>query len=54
MDESSSVYAKPPQEVGYNKPSALMTGAAAIDPEGGVRHSQSSLHHYSNGSTAEE
>ena len=33
MDESSSLYAKPSQEVGYNKPSALVTGAAAIDPE---------------------
>ena len=33
MDETSSLYAKPSQEVGYNKPSALVTGAAAIDPE---------------------
>jgi len=33
MDETSSLYAKPSQEVGYNKSSALVTGAAAIDPE---------------------
>jgi len=33
MDETSSLYANPSQEVGYNKPSALVTGAAAIDPE---------------------
>ena len=32
-DETSSLYAEPSQEVGYNKPSALVTGAAAIDPE---------------------
>ena len=33
MDETSSLYAEPSQEVGYNKPSALVTGAAAVDPE---------------------
>jgi len=33
MEETSSLYAAPSQEVGYNKPSALVTGAAAIDPE---------------------
>ena len=33
MDETSSLYAKPSQEVGYNKPSTLVTGAAAINPE---------------------
>ena len=30
MDETSSLYAEPSQEVGYNKPSALVTG---VDPE---------------------
>ena len=30
MDETSLLYAEPSQEVGYNKPSALVTGA---DPE---------------------
>ena len=30
MDETSSLYAEPSEEVGYNKPSALVTG---IDPE---------------------
>ena len=47
MDESSSLYAEPSQEVGYNNPSALVIGTAAIDPEvikGGVQPSQSSLH----------
>ena len=34
MDETSSLYAEPSQEVGFNKPlSALVTGAAAVDPE---------------------
>ena len=34
MDETPSLYAEPSQEVGYNKPlSALVTGAAAVDPE---------------------
>ena len=35
MEETSSLYAAaaPSQEVGYNKSSALVTGAAAIDPE---------------------
>ena len=33
MDETSSLYAKPSQEVGYDKPSALVTGAVAIDPD---------------------
>ena len=33
MEETPSLYAEPSQEVGYNKPSALVTGAAAIDPE---------------------
>jgi len=33
MDETSSLYAEPSQEVGYNKPSALVTGTAAVDPE---------------------
>ena len=32
MDETSSLYAEPSQEVGYNKPlSALVTGAAAVE-----------------------
>ena len=33
IEETSSLYAEPSQEVGYNKPSALVTGAVAIDPE---------------------
>lgn len=35
MDETSNSlpYVEPIQEVGYSKPSALVTGAAAVDPE---------------------
>ena len=33
MNETSSLYAEASHEVGYNKPSALVTGAAAIDPD---------------------
>lgn len=32
-DENSLPYAEPSQEVGDNKPSALVTGAVAVDPE---------------------
>ena len=31
MDETSMLYAEPSQEVGYNKPSVLVTGAIAVD-----------------------
>ena len=33
MDESSFPYTEPSQEVGHKEPSALVTGAAAVDPE---------------------
>ena len=33
MHETSLLYTEPCQEVGYNKPSALVTGAAAVEPE---------------------
>lgn len=33
MDETSMLYTEPSQEVGYSKPSVLVTGAAEVDPE---------------------
>ena len=33
VDKTSKVYAEPSQEVGHNKPSVLVTGATAGDPE---------------------
>jgi len=32
-EETSVLYTEPSQEVGYNKPSVLVTGTAAVDPE---------------------